>query len=346
MRAKLVINLDRISRNIDKFLVNIHKDKFMAVLKANAYGHGLEKIAKFCIAKGIKWYGVATYKEAIKIYSISKNANILILGPIEKKYYKTLSDKNIHFTITDFKEIEYLIKNNIDAKIHIAYDTGMGRIGFDKNNIEKAIKMYKITGIFTHLSSADIENDNISKEQLRLFDEIAFKYNIEYKHALNSYGSYKYFSDKYDIYRVGIMMYGGEDIKVFERAMSFYARVSYIKTLDEDTYIGYSRTYKAKKGDTVATISLGYGDGLNRLVSNKFHVYCKGKKYSIIGKVCMDQFMILADGNIKVGDYVEIFGDNIDITEYAKNCNTISYESMCNITDRVKKIYIGGKNDI
>ena len=342
MRAKVHINLDNISYNIDKIAEKTSIDKFMAVVKADAYGCGINEIVKFCIKKGIKWYGVATFEEAMQIYRISKDLNILILSPVEKNKYKKLAEKNIHFTVCSFDEIEYIKQNNIKANIHVAFDTGMGRIGFNKNHIEEAIKLSKPVGIFTHLSSAE-DDEDFAKNQLKIFDEIVCKYDIKYKHALNSFGTYKLFNPNYDLYRIGVIMYGEENTDDFKDSVSFFARVCYIKKLEYDSNIGYSNTYKAKKGDIIATISAGYADGVNRKLSNNYSVYSKGGKYKIIGNICMDQFMILADENLKVGDYVEIFGENISIHNFANICDSISYEVLCKIGKRVKRIYKGAK---
>lgn len=339
MRCKLVVDMRKIRKNVEKILNVVPKEKFMAVVKANAYGHGYEKVVSMLFEMGIKWYAVATYTEAIKLSDMGLDINILILGPTEKEEYKELEKRKIHFTVTNFSELEYIEKNCKSCLYHIAFDTGMGRIGFDKVDIEKVLENYKPTGIFTHLSVA--ENDKeYTKKQIDLFNEISGKYDIPYKHALNSYGSLNIPNDMYDLCRIGIIIYGGDKTREFEQAMSLYARVSYIKELKYDSYIGYGNTYLAKKGDIIATVSIGYADGLTRRISNNGQVFFNGKYYDIIGNICMDQMMIKADRSIKVGDFVEIYGDNICITKVADDCDTISYEIMCRNTDRLEKEYI------
>ena len=338
-RAKIVINLKNIEYNIDKLLSYISKDKFMAVIKANAYGHGAIAVYNLCIKKGINWFGVATYKEAMQLRSKNKDTNILILGGVEKKYYNKLAQNNIHFTVTSFDEIEYIKDHKLNCQIHLAYDTGMGRIGFDNNNIEIAIKLSKPCGIFTHLSVAD-EDKKYSKMQIEKFNKTAFKYDIKYRHALNSYGSLHFAKDSnYDLYRIGIMLYGADDTKLFKQALSLYSRVSYVKKLDYDTYIGYGNTYLAKKEEYIATISLGYADGIKRGYSNRGRVYINGRYYKIVGNICMDQFMVSVDNNVKIDDEVEIIGDHISINEISQNCDTISYEILCSISKRANIKY-------
>lgn len=340
MRAKVIIDLENLRYNLEIITKKIPKEKIMAIIKANAYGHGDLEVFDTCYNFGIKFYGVASVDEAIRIRKINKDSRILVLGVTELKDYEFLSENNIDITITCFEEIEYILQNNIKGNYHIAYDTGMGRIGFNENEIEDAIKLLKPCGIFSHLTSADNDYE-YTKKQYEKFIKLADKYDIKYKHLLNSFGAENYCSEfkKFDLYRVGILMYGGELNDRYRPVMKFFARVSYVKTLSEDSYIGYSNTYKAKKGNVIATISAGYADGIFRNLSNKSKVYLRGKKYNIIGNICMDQFMILADENVKIGDYVEIFGENIKVSEQAKIAQTISYELLCAVSYRVKRIY-------
>ncbi len=345
MRCKQIIDFNNMKYNINKILEFVPIEKLMLVVKANAYGHGYDKVVRFCYKQGVKWFAVATYEEAIQVYKLNLPINILILGPTECENFKDLEEKKIHFCVTSFPELEYINKNCSKALYHIAFDTGMGRIGFNVEDVKKVLEKYKPIGLFTHLSVADVDPD-FSHKQLNKFLSIAKKYKVKYVHALNSYGTIKYEKDPiYTLYRVGIMLYGGDDTGLFKPTMSFYARVSYIKKLEEDSFIGYGNTYVAKKGDIIATVSCGYADGLPREVSNNAKVYCKGKLYNIIGNICMDQFMIKVDENIKVGDFVEIYGEHISIQELAKQCETITYEIFCRNTSRSSKEYRGEKDE-
>ncbi len=340
MRCIEVINLDNIEYNMKKIQHLISTDKIVAVVKADAYGHGYEKIVRLYEKLGIKWFAVATYFEAIEVYNLGLNVNVLILGPVEMEYYSDLEKKRIRFAVTSFEELEYIKENTKNALYHIAYDTGMGRIGFDDKNIDIALSKYKPEGVFTHLSVAEKDQD-FTRSQIEKFNKVVSKYDILYKHALNSYGSLN--NDKiYDLYRLGIILYGGDSTGEFKPCKSLYARVSYVKKLDHDTYIGYGNTYRAKVGDIVATVSIGYADGLTRKISNNGKVYLNGAYYDIIGNICMDQMMIKADENVKVGDFVEIYGDHIFATDLAKACDTISYDILCRFSKRVERKYIGG----
>lgn len=348
MRCKVIIDLNAIKQNIEKIKKMFPVEKIMAVVKANAYGHGYENVTKLCNSLGIKWFAVATYEEAIELWDMKLNINILILGPVETKNYKDLEKKGIHFTVTSYEELEYINSNCKNALYHLAYDTGMGRIGFNEFEIENVLKKYNPIGMFTHLSVAE-KDEEYTINQIKKFNDIAFKYDIKYRHALNSYGSLnKKTTYNYDLYRIGIIMYGADNTGLFKQAMSLYARISYVKVLKNDSFIGYGNTYKAKKGDVIATVSIGYADGLSRIISNKGKVYCNGNYYPIIGNICMDQMMIKVDEKVKVGDFVEIFGPHLPITDVAKICDTISYDLLCRNTNRAVKIYEGGNlvNDI
>lgn len=338
MRSKAVINVNNIYHNIDKFLDKVDIEKFMIVVKANAYGHGLMEMVKIFYDKNIKWYGVATAQEALRIKELYNDVKVLILGPVENEYYELLEKKDIHFTVADFDSVDYIVSNKLNCNIHLALDTGMGRIGFTEEEIDIVLERIKPVGIFSHLAEAEINSD-FTKEQIRMFKRVASKYDFKYKHLLNSYGTFNYYEDFYDIFRIGIMVYGGDDTNKFLPTISLYSEVSFIKKLDKDMSIGYGRTYFAKKGDYIATVSIGYADGVSRKLSNKGQVFIKGKKYNIVGNICMDQMMVLVDENIKKGDLVEIFGSNIPIKEVAKLCDTISYEIMCSIGTRVVREY-------
>ena len=343
MRSKAIVNIDNLRYNLDLISEKIDKEKIMLVVKANAYGMGAKEIVKFAIKYGIKFYAVATIEEAMEIRKIDENIRILILSLVELEYIEFLVKNNIDITISRFEEIEYILSRNIKGNFHIAYDTGMGRIGFDSKNIEKALNMLKPIGMFSHLTSAD-SNEEFTKLQYERFIEIADRYDIKYKHFLNSFGTENYNSyfNEFNLYRIGILAYGGELNNKYKPVMTLKGRVSFVKKLNEDWNIGYSNTFEAKKGDIIVTVSMGYADGLFRFLSNKGYVYFNNRKYKIIGNICMDQFMVLGDENIQVGDFVEIFGENILVKDVAKSIGTISYELLCAVSNRVERVYKGG----
>ena len=173
--------------------------------------------------------------------------------------------------------------------------------------------------------------------------------SIRYRHLHNSFGTLKFQESIQDFVRAGIIIYGGVTDKEtapykFKPVMSLFAKISYIKTLKEDSFISYGNTYLGKAGETYATVSIGYADGVRRDLSNKGYVFYKGHKCKIAGRVCMDQLMILLPDELKdeakKGDVVEFFGENISVVEVAELCGTISYEILCGISQRVPRIYV------
>lgn len=359
MRCWAEINIKNLYKNINEIEKITSKEKIMAVVKADAYGHGMESICRALIKKGIKNFAVATVEEALKINNLNRDVNILILGPIGFHGMEKVLDKNIHFTVTDFEEIKYLEENKDNAKVFIKVDTGMGRVGFQEEEIEKLIEVLKQSkyveaiGVFSHFSSSD-SDEEYTKYQEENFKNISEKLEkeiktIKYKHLLNSFGSLKYHNSLYDFIRVGIIIYGGvteEETKPykFEPVMSLYAKISYIKKITKEKFISYGNTYKAKEGEVLATVSIGYADGVRRDLSNVGFVYYKGYRCKIVGRVCMDQLIILLpkelENEAKKGDKVEFFGENISVVEVANLCGTISYEILCGISQRVPRIYI------
>lgn len=359
MRCWAKINIDNLYNNVEELSKIVDKSKILAVLKANAYGHGMKQVCELLVSKGVFHFGVATLEEALEIRKISKNGLVLIMGPLENENMETASKNNISFMVTDISELEYIEQNKIKTQVAIKVDTGMGRVGFQKEEILKLIDYLKksnyveAVSVFSHLSSAD-NDETYTKFQINNFHEISDLLiseipTIKQKHLLNSFGSLKNDASQYDFIRTGIILYGGVKEEEtfpykFKPVMSLYSKISYVKTFLSDSYVSYGNTYKADKNNTIATVSIGYADGVRRELSNKGHVYYKGFKCDIVGRVCMDQLMICIPnelvGDVKKGDIVEIFGENINVAELAETCGTISYEILCGISQRVPRIYV------
>ena len=356
MRTWAEINLNNLVHNINILKQLAGESILMPVIKADAYGHGLEKILDTLIFEDIKWVGVATYEEALKVRNKSKDIDVLILGPIENENMKNAIDLDIAFPLTSFSEIEYIHEKNLRPRVHIKIDTGMGRVGFSMNDLDKVRhlldekKLINVEAIFSHLSSADTSVE-YSEWQLNNFKAITEKFpTVKYKHILNSFGSMQFSNSKYDIIRVGILLFGGIREEScynykFKPVMSLKARISFIKILENNSFISYNRQYEGKTGEKIATVSIGYADGLRRDLTNKGEAYLKGYKCPIVGTVCMDQLMIKIPDELEVnvGDTVEFFGEHIHVEDVADKCNTISYEIVCGISQRVPRIYIGEK---
>jgi alanine racemase len=349
------INLDNLNKNIKYCYSKINKP-MMAILKANAYGHGYEEIAYATKDnENIIMYGVATIKEAIDLRNIGINKDILVLGPIPLHDLKLAIDNDISLALYSLPYLDKINKLNTynkPVKVHIAIDSGMNRIGIKSIDEYQQLlskiepNKIKVDGIFSHFATADTEDDLEYNKQLELFKTITKDTNYKYIHIDNSASLLYHNNDYGNMARLGIAMYGvepnGEETNNLKQVMSFYTKVSMIKTVPKGEKVGYGMTYEATKDTLVATLPVGYADGLIRNNQGRM-VYINGKEYPIIGRVCMDQCMIEVDDNVKLGDIVEIFGPHISLARMANELDTIPYEITCLISPRVERIYISNK---
>ena len=358
-RAWIELDLSCLKNNID-ILKNINNN-IIAVVKANAYGHGIIEIASYLNKIGITFFAVASLDEAITLRKNNIKGNILILGYTLKENLKYVRKYNLIQTIVDYDYFNTIKDINFKIKAHIKINTGMNRIGENYQNINNIINMYKnnnicIKGIFTHLCVSDsdkISHKEFTEKQLDNFNYVlnALKennINIGITHALNSYGIFNYQKYKYDYIRCGILMYGINNNNSYlsknidlKPILKLKARISSIRTINKNDSVSYGNTFVAKKEMKIASVSIGYADGLPRIVSNNYFVYVNNKKANIIGTICMDQLMIdITNINVNVGDEVIIINDNEHLNILANNASTISYEILTNLHARLPRIII------
>ena len=369
LRTWVEINLDALECNFNAVREELPENmKILAVVKANAYGHGAIGIAKFLEDKA-DYLAVAATDEALELRKNGVNCPILILGHIPYGDYDNIVKFNITPTISDFYEAELLskaaVKAGVTAPLHIAVDTGMNRIGFLVNaESVKEIKEInslpniKIEGVFSHFAAADISDKTYTRKQVEKFDQFmktlsAEGVNAPIKHLYNS-AAIADLEKKYDMVRQGIILYGlrpsdeveFNNIKVPQPVMSMKTRVVQVKTLPAGECISYGCTYTTEKETKVATLCAGYADGVTRVLSNNGEVLIRGKRAKIIGRVCMDQFMVDVTDipDVEAGDTATIYGtdgnETISVDEIAKKANTINYEIICNINSRVTRVYM------
>lgn len=355
MRVWLEVNIKKLKNNIETLKKKIGNKKLIGVVKANSYNMGAVRITKELIKCGVDFFAVATIEEGIELRKNNIEENILVLGGVFNEELNLAEKYNLHIALATMEQLKYIKENKIDVKCHVKIETGMGRVGFSFNQL-KELKEYiikknikNVIGVYTHLSVSDCkgeENKKYTIEQIEKFNLFGEIDTIEYRHILNS-GGILYYSDRDNgnYARAGIIQYGfcGEEkIKGYENIFKLKSKVLFIKTLDEDSDISYGRTVRLKKGDTIATIAAGYADGFKREISNKGKITINNVECLVVGKVCMDMFMAkLPDEikeNVKIGDEVILYGDNI--LEQAKVMNTTVYEIMTGIGSRVKRIYI------
>ncbi len=342
--------------------------KICAVVKANAYGHGVEIVAPALQKAGTDFFAVSNIEEAVELREIGITKPILILGYTPCEYVCELEKHDISqcvYSLEYAKELSNEVASyNSKIKVHLKLDTGMSRIGFDcrsdsLDGIDDAIKAanfdgFEIEGIFTHFAVSDRnadQEDGFTSEQYNRFCkaiDVLKSHNIdpEYKHCCNSAALCQDNDKHLNMCRAGIILYGltpSADLHLqqdFIPVMSFKSVVSQVKVIKQGDTVSYGRTFKANKDITVATVSAGYADGYSRLLSNKAEVIINGRRAKIIGRVCMDQFCIDVTNipDVKRGDEVLLFGGDLSVEELAETIGTINYELVCAVSSRVKRI--------
>ncbi|HEU64139.1 MAG: Alanine racemase 1 [Candidatus Anoxychlamydiales bacterium] len=357
------IDLKQFKKNILLIRSYIKDTLFCLCVKANAYGHGLIEIAKVAERECVDYLAVANLMEGIKLREANIKLPILVLGTFHEDQIKDLIDNDLEITISSFFKAklvqEYSSKHNKKSKIHLKVDTGMGRIGVKPNT---AISLYKylkdqkcfiVKGIFSHLACADQKDHPINIFQIKTFDDFLNKIKPDKStilHIANSAYLCNFENDLKDMVRLGALPFGcySKDLpEKFESIKSIFSvksKVSYFKIVEKDQGISYGYSFITKAKSRVVTIPVGYGDGYSRSLSNIGSVLIRGKKFPIIGTVCMDQFMVdVSKGDAYIGDEVVLIGrqknKEITIKEIATNCKTISYEILCSFNERLPRVY-------
>jgi len=339
----------------------------MAVVKANAYGHGALEVARVCLQEGATYLGVATPNEALFLREQGINAPILVLGYTPDTLMDLVVENQIETTVFNMDTALALSKaasnSNRSVRLHLKIDTGMGRIGFrpDDSSIEliREISLLPgiiVEGIFSHLATADHLDKSFAREQVKVFKSFVSKLeesgiSIPLKHLGNSAAIMEMPEAHFNMVRAGIITYGLYPSSEVDKsklelmpAMSLRSRVSYVKTILAGQSVSYGRTYISKRETTVATVSIGYADGYSRLLSNRGWAMIKGQKAPLIGTVCMDQCMFDVSNieNVEAGDEVILFGkpaDGITADDLAEIIGTINYEIVCAPSSRVVRTY-------
>jgi alanine racemase len=338
-----------------------NKVKFMAVVKADAYGHGAVPVSK-AIERNVDYLAVATLSEALELKKAGVRSPILLLSEIHPSSAAEVVKNGFIQTVYTLKLAKALSNAAVSlkkkARIHLKIDTGMGRIGVHFSKAEglfnaiSRLPNLNIEGLFTHFAGAE-ELDDFTSRQLKRFRAFISKIDPAgyILHAANSAAVLYHRDSHLDMVRVGLSMYGlypqgGRKGSVdLKPALEFKTHVVYVKKVPAWTPISYGSTYNTKKETTIATLPVGYADGLPRALSNKGEVLIKGKRYPIVGRVCMDLTLVdVGNSSIKPGDEVSLIGrqgnEVISTDDVAKLADTISYEVICGIGKRVPRVYI------
>ena len=371
-RVTAQVRVDRIKRNYN-YIQSLTNAKVMAVIKADAYGHGAVPVAK-TLEPLCAFFGVSSVAEALELHHAGLKKPILILGHTPPETYETVVEMGFRVAIFNLEDAKKLsaaaTAQSKTAYVHFALDTGMSRIGFQVTE-ESAdlcasiatLPGLQIEGLFSHFATADETDLTKAKAQAdryAAFDKMLKERNIEIpvRHLDNSAGIMN-FRCQYDMARAGIVIYGlypsdevDPQLVRLKPAMQWFSRVSHVKTLEAGRELSYGGTYKTTKETIVATVPAGYADGYRRSLSGKFYVLIRGRKAPILGRVCMDQFMVDVTDipGVTPGDRVVLMGTDGEHTISAETigaaANSFNYEQVCDVGRRVTRVYIRGGKEI
>ena len=339
--------------------------KLLVTVKANAYGHGAVKVAKLLEGKA-DYFALAAMDEAVQLRQAGICTPLLILGPVQPADYKRAAKYGVALTVSSLEEAKAISvcaeETGKKITVHFALDTGMSRIGFActeeaARQIAEAAKLPGIIpeGIFSHFALADSKDKSYVNLQTQNFRHMLELIGVDFpiRHLYNS-AAIAELEPEFDMAREGIILYGllpSDEVDLsriggVKPAMSLRSHVSFVKNLPAGTPISYGCTYRPEKDAMIATVMAGYADGVPRLLSNCGEVIIRGVKAPIVGRVCMDQFMVDVTHipGVCAGDAVTIFGTDGEATitadEVAEKAQTIGYELVCGIAPRVPRVYM------
>jgi alanine racemase len=358
------IDLKQLKKNIGIIQSHIGNSLYCLPAKANAYGHGLKKIGQTAEEAGIDYIAVAHLQEGIALRESNVRLPILVLGAIHEDQILDLINFNLEFTISSTFKAD-LVAEKCKKKwqkcgVHIEVDTGMQRTGVRPSTATslfthlKKLPCFEIKGIYSHLATADRPNDPFALKQIESFlslvEQPPFLGSPILRHIANSGGTAFFPQAHLDMVRPTLMTLGylppeaPKSLSDIKPCFSLKTKVSYFKVVEQGTGVSYGHSYVTSEKTRIVTVPVGYGDGYRRCLSNQGSVLIRGKKFPIVGTICMDQFMVnVGQSEVRVGDEVVLIGkqgdEEITLEEIAKLCQTNSYEILCGFNDRMPRIY-------
>ena len=361
------IHMNHLTHNLQQIRQCTPKSQIMAIVKANAYGHGLLPVAKHLEHLGVEQLGVAFLEEGIALRRGGVALPILVLGGVLDTQLPHFLDYNLELTVSSLDKLRQ-VEQVAQAKkmtpcIHLKIDTGMERIGVHSYSarplIEAAVrsKECQLKGVYSHLACADDPQSPATLEQLHRFEEALSHFeklsvSLPLRHLANSGGLLHFPQTHLDMVRPGILLFGIYPSAVSHRTLdlkpvlSLTSKVVYFKVVQAHRPVSYGGTWQSDHPIRVVTIPMGYGDGYCQSLSNSGEVLIRGKRYPIVGRVCMDQFMVnLGDGTAYNGEDVVLVGsqnqESISVEEMALKAGTIPYEILTRFNNRVPRVYVG-----
>jgi alanine racemase len=366
--TNIEVNLDRLSENYRAVEQAVAPAKVMIILKANAYGHGLVQVARHTVSLGAAYLGVAYLEEGIMLREAGIEAPILVLGGIIGNQVPLFLQHNLTLTASSVEKLQQINETarsmDVTAKVHLKIDTGMERIGVHYYNaptlLEAALACShtEVEGIYSHFANADRADLRSARVQLDRFNDVLAFYSRRrlvhppLRHMANSGAILQLPESHFDMVRAGIVLYGVYPSAEVQRtiqvrpALSWKSRVVYFKVVLPDHPVSYGSTWQSQKMTRVVTVPVGYGDGYFRRMSDQAEVIIRGKRYPVIGRICMDQLMVNIgwesaynnDEVILLGEDAET-GASVTCEDMAGWAGTIPYEVLTNINTRVPRLY-------
>lgn len=355
------VDLSAIRDNTIALKEKFGNTRMLAVVKANAYGHGLLQVARVALENGADMLGVAIPEEGVVLRENGIRAPILVLGGVNVPGASASVRFHLTQTVFDRVGVEQLQAQcealGTEAEVHLKLDTGMGRIGARTEEEVKDVldalnrcSLVHLTGVFTHFSDADGEEETYSLMQMQRFEKMCSLLPPDIlHHAAASAGMLRFDHARYDMVRAGIVLYGYAPVKTdvsVRPALSFFTEAVYVKDIKKGDQLSYGRTFTAPRDMRVATLAVGYGDGYHRAAGDKAYVLMHGKRCKVLGRICMDQMLVDVTGlDVQKGDPAVLLGsqgnERIDAEELASWTGTICYEVLLSATARVPIEYVG-----
>lgn len=360
--TKAVINLEAIRNNLSAFQKRAGGAEVIAVVKADGYGHGAEEVARTAVENGVRLLAVATPDEALLLRRGGIEQDILVMGAVPAAYVPVAQRENIIVTALSLEWIESAEKAAVSGqplRVHLKVDTGMGRLGIQPEEAEAAFAklasdVFSFDGIFTHFAAADDEDTSLFEQQAERMNGVLGQVPEGVMvHVSNSAAALIHPSVACDAVRIGISLYGiapspyvGEHSPIaLEPSLSLETEIVHIKKVQPGATISYGATYRSEGEEWIATLPVGYADGMLRGLQGQ-EVLVRGQRAPIVGRICMDQCMVRLKEQLPVGEPVQLIGRQGDgeilIDEWAEKLGTIPYEIPCILTKRVPRVYVNG----
>ena len=348
------ISLGAFTRNVDSIVSRLPAGtRLIAMLKADAYGHGAVALARRCSPEKVAMVGVALLEEALELRDAGIALPILVVGPLNETQVRIALDHDVTLGVPGPEELESIVSvaKERDVAIHLKLDSGMGRMGVVETELPRVMDLLRsaprlrVDALYTHFANADDPRDPFTEDQLARFHTLIETLreagvSAPLHHASNSAATVRGIADG-DFVRVGIALYGAEVDIELEPVMRWRTEIARLKDLPPGHAVGYGTTFHTTRASRIATLPVGYADGYNRRLSNRGEVLVRGKRAPVVGRVSMDLVTIDVTDvpDAAVGDEVVLLGEGIPAEELAAKLDTISYEVFCNVSKRVPRLY-------